>query len=156
MKAMVRSTRLLGIAIALVAAALIWTGWPPSRVLAVQDPESMPPPFGLAQGQTARLNILNSGEERGYIIDWKFLDSAGRVLAEDPQRQIIPPGQFVSIDVDGSGLGTMGDRFGRIQLRGVVTAIGNPDTKNLRISLEVFDNDTGKTSFVIHPPPDAE
>ena len=124
---------------------VIWTGWRPSRVLAVQDPESMPPPFGLAQGQTARLNILNSGAERGYVINWKFIDSMGRVLAEGPQPHLVPSGQFMTFDVDGDSLGVMRDRFGRIQLRGVVTAIGNPDTKNLRVSLEVFDNETART-----------
>jgi len=156
MSAIDRTTKRLRIAMVLLAAAGIWNCWPSSRVLAVQDPESAPAPFGLALDQTARLNILNKGEERGYVINWKFLDSAGRVLAGDPQRQIIPPGQFVSIDVDGSGLGTMGDRFGRIQLRAIVTTVGNPDTKNLRVSLEVFDNSTGRTSFVINSPPEPD
>jgi hypothetical protein len=156
MVAMDRTMIRFGMAIVLLAAAGIWSCWPSSRVLAIEDPESSPVPFGLALGQTVRLNILNKGQERGCVIYWKFLDSAGRVLAEDPQRQIIPPGQFVSIDVDGSGLGTMGDRFGRIQLRAVVTAAGNPVTKNLKVSLEVFDNETGRTSFVISPPPEPE
>ena len=156
MNATIKSTNLPGIAIALVAAAAIWVGWPSSRVLAIQDVENMPPPFGLSRGQTARLNILNSGAERGYNIDWKVLDNMGRVLAEGPQPHLVLSRQFVSFDVDGDSLDVIRDRFGRVQLRAVVTAVGNPDTKNLRVSLEVFDNDTGKTSFVINAPPEPD
>ena len=156
MSGTIKLTKLPGIAIALVAAAVIWVGWPASRVLAVEDPENMPAPFGLARGQTARLNILNNGAERGYNIDWKFLDNMGRVIAEGPQPHLVLSRQFVSFDVDGDSLDVLRDRFGRVQLRAVVTAVGNPDTKNLRVSLEVFDNDTGKTSFVIIAPPEPD
>jgi hypothetical protein len=156
MNATIKSTKLRGIAIALVAAAAIWFGWPSSRVLAIEDPENTPAPFGLARGQTARLNILNSGEERGYNIDWKFLDTMGRIVAEGPQPHLVTSRQFLSFDVDGDSLDVMRDRLGRVQLRAVVTAVGNPDTKNLRLSLEVLDNDTGKTSFVITPPPEPD
>jgi hypothetical protein len=140
--------------IALVAAAVIWTSWPASPLLAVQDPESMPPPFGLAQGQTARLNVFNNGEQSGIII-YSFLDSLGNTLAQS-ERVMAPPDHIMSFDLDGDSIDRVRDRFGRIQLRGVVTAVGNPDTKNLRISLEIFDNATGKTSFVIQPPTEPE
>jgi hypothetical protein len=41
-------------------------------------------------------------------------------------------------------------------VRAVVKAIGNPDIKNFHVSLAVFDNATGRTSFVITPPPDPD
>jgi hypothetical protein len=154
MNATVRSTKRLGIAIALVAAAVIWTGWSQSRVLAVQDPEYMPPPFGLAQGQTARINVFNNGEQGG-IINYSFIDSQGRALAQS-ERVMVPPGHIVSFDLDGDSIDLVRDRFGRIEMRAVVTALGGPDTKNLRVSLEVFDNATGVTSFIVIPPPDPE
>src|SRR5215813_12861213 len=97
-------TKLIVVVIAMVAAAVIWMTSPARHVLAVQDPEYTPSPFGLAPGQTARLSILNSGEARGYIIVWKFLDSTGRVLAQAAERTFIPTDQFRSIDVDGDAL----------------------------------------------------
>src|SRR4030095_8981201 len=113
---------------------VIWMVWSPGPVKAVQDPESMPPSFGLARGQTAPLNIVNTGEERGYIIDWKFLDSMGRVVPEGPQPHLIPVDQFKSFDLDADSLAIAGDQFGRIQLRAVVTALGGPDANNLHVS----------------------
>ena len=154
MRKMNRSTKLFAVVIALVAAAALWTAWPASHVLALQDSEDMPAPFGLAQGQTARINVFNNGEESGIII-FSFLDSQGRTLAQS-ERVMVPPGHIMSFDLDGDSIDRIRDRFGRIQLRAVVTALGGPDTKNLRISLEVFDNATGKTSFVINSPPEPE
>jgi hypothetical protein len=140
------------IAIGFALSFVIWTGWSPGPVKAVEDPECMPPSFGLARGQAARLNIVNTGEERGYIINWKFLDRTGRVVSEGPQPHLIPVDQFKSFDLDADSLAIAGDQFGRIQLRAVVTALGGPDTKNLHVSLEVFDKDTGKTTFVLTNP----
>ena len=149
-------TKLIAVVIGMVALAAVWAVWGTGRVLAIEDSEEKPPPFGLAQGQTARLNILNSSTESGIIIiGGKFLDSAGRVLVEIKLHPI-SPGQFMSFDLDGDSLDVTRDRFGRTQVRAVVAAIGNPDVKNLRVSLEVFDNVTGKTSFVITPPPEPD
>jgi len=136
-----------------VAISAIWYA---GRVSAFQDSEDMPVPFGLAQGQTARLNILNTAAERGHLLTWRFLDGMGRELAQSEGRILIQSGQFMSFDVDGDSLDMIRDRFGRIQMRAVVTALGGPDTKNLRVSLEILDNATGKTSFVIIPPPDPD
>lgn len=154
MKAKNRATKLLATTLALVAAAVIWSASPARQVLAVADVESIPPPFGLAVGQTARINVFNNGEESGIII-YSFLDSQGRVLAQS-ERVMAPPGHIMSFDLDGDSIDRVRDRFGRVQMRAVVTALGGPDTKNSRVSLEVFDNATGKTSFVIIPPPDPE
>ena len=155
-------TKLIALVIALAASAAIWAAWGAGRVAAIEDSEEMPPPFGLAMGQTARLNILNSGTESGIIIiGGKFLDSAGRVLVEIKLHPI-SPGQFMSFDLDGDSLDVTRDRFGRIQVRAVVTALGGPDTRNLHVSLEVFDNVTGKTTAFIadikgfSPPPEPD
>ena len=155
--------KLVALLIALIALAAIWAGWGAGRVAAIEDSEEMPPPFGLAMGQTARLSILNSSTESGIIIiGGKFLDSAGRTLAQPVGRGLISPGQFMSFDLDGDSLDVTRDRFGRIQLRAVVTALGGPSTRNLDVSLEVFDNVTGKTTAFIadikgfSPPPDGD
>jgi hypothetical protein len=154
MKAKNSSTKLFAIVTALVAAAVILAHWPLSHVLAIQDSEDFPPPFGLAQGQTARLTLFNSGETAVVGSEYKFLDSRGNTLAQSAERIVIEPSQFQYFDFDlpDPPPGIL-DPFGRIQLRAVVTTIGNPDEKNLRVSLEVFDNATGKTNFIITLPP---
>ena len=53
--------------------------------------------FSLTQGQATSAHVVNTGEERGIVIDWKVLDSAGNVLAESgPQR--VELGQASSFD----------------------------------------------------------
>ena len=59
---------------------------------------------GLASGQTARLNALNSGEEKGYVIDWKFLDTQGRVLAQSQESVFLPAVQMKSFDLNAADL----------------------------------------------------
>jgi len=147
--------KLIAVAIALAALAPVWAIWGGGRVIAIQDSEDMPSPFGLAQGQTARLTVLNIGDRAIVGPEYRLLDSTGRTLAKTPEPHLIPPGEFRVFDFDlpEAPPGIL-DHFGRIQAR--VAAIGNPDEKDLRVSLEVFDNATGKTSFVIQPPPDPE
>jgi hypothetical protein len=154
-----RNTRikLIALVTTLVAAAAVLAAWGAGRVAAIQDSEDKPPPFGLAQGQTARLTLFNSGDLAVVGPEYKFLDSRGNTLAQSAERIVIEPGQFQSFDFDlpDPPPGIL-DPFSRIQVRAVVTTIGNPDVKDLRVSLEVFDNATGKTSFVIQPPPNPD
>jgi len=138
----------------LAAAAIVWTSLPARQVHAIQDSEDFPPPFGLAQGQTARLTLFNSGDTAVQDPDYRFLNSRGEVLARSAERIVILPGQFRSFDFDlpNPPPGIV-DFFGRAQLR---VAVRNPDFKNLHVSVEVFDNATGKTSFVLSPRPDPD
>lgn len=150
----------LGITITVLA---IWAALPASPVMATRDSHAIihptprtcggcgliSDPFGIATDQTARLNILNRGEERGLIINWKFLDSEGNTLGESLEPLSVAPGQMVSDDFFADGHSVVRDRFGRVQTRAVISVVGNPDEggRNLQISLEVFDNATGKTTF---------
>lgn len=151
MKTAKTTTKLFATVITLVAAVVIWSAWGARRAQAIRDSEKVLSPIGITFGQTARLSVLNSGEEKGLVIDWKFLDSAGRTLAQGPEPHLIPPGQFRSFDVNGDELGAERDRFGRIQMRAVVTTLGGPDTRDKKgahcVSVEVIDNATGKTTF---------
>jgi hypothetical protein len=151
MKTANMSTKLFAMVITLVAAAAIWSVWGARQAHAIQDSEKVLEPIGITFGQTARLNVLNSGEVKGLVVNWKFLDSAGRTLARGPEPHIIPAGQFRSFDVNGDELGAERDRFGRIQMRAVVTMLGGPDTGGSNgshcISVEVIDNASGKTTF---------
>ena len=157
MKPSYESPRLVAMVLVLAAAAIVWTSLPARQVHAIQDSEDFPPPFGLATGQTARLTVLNRSEDSGIIIDFRFVSATGLTLASTPEPHLIPPGQFRSFDFDlpQPPPGTV-DIFGRIQIRAVVRALGRPDPRNMLTSVEVFDNATGRTSFVISPPADPE
>ena len=146
MKARTIPTKLITAVISLAALAAIWAVWPAGPVLALQNSESHSFSWGCAPGQTARLTVLNSGEERGYIINWKFLDAEGRTLARSEEPVMVLLGEMKSFDLDGDTLDTAGDRFGRIQMRGVVMTQSNPNESNLRVSVEVFNNADGKTT----------
>ena len=139
----------LTFAVVLIALATIWFGWNVNSVKAVEDSEINSFPWGVTFGQTARLNVLNCGDEQGIIIDYKFLDSDGRVLVRGPEPDRIAPGKTVSYDVN--DVNAPRDRFGRIQMRAVVEGIGNPDTfqRNVSVSVEVIDNATGKSTLFV-------
>ena len=155
MKTSYGSLRLIAIVLVLAAAAIVWTSLPARQVHAIQDSEDFPPPFGLATGQTARLTLLNIGDVAIVGPEYRFLNSRGEVLARSTERIVVLPGQFRSFDFDlpNPPPGIV-DFFGRAQIRAGV--IGNPNEKGLRVSVEVFDNATGKTSFVISPPPNPD
>lgn len=156
MKSHTRSTTVLAV-LTMVAAALVWASMPSRPVHAIQDSEDFPPPFGLAEGQTARLTLFNSGDTAIVGPEYRFLNSRGDILRQSVDQIVILPGQFRSIDFDlpNPPPGTV-DIFRRAQIRAEVKVIGNPNDTDLRVSVEVFDNATGKTSFVITPPPEPD
>ena len=153
-----RNTFAKSLALGALAVALLatWAAWPVSTVKAVGDPTDGKYGLGLARGQTARLTVINSGEERGFIINWKFLDAEGNPLAQSDGPVEITPGQMKSFDLDGDTLGTSRDRFGRIQFRAKVAGRGQRRdlNHNFQILVEIFDNDTGKTTAAIYSSPE--
>jgi len=142
-------------ALVLAIGAVSWTSWPVRHVQAIQDSEDFPSPFGITQGQTARLTLFNSGETAIVGPEYRFLNPRGEVLAQSAERIVILPGQFRWFDFDlpNPPPGTPVDPFGRIQVR---VEVLNPDTKNLHVSVEVFENATGRTTVVLSPRPDPD
>ena len=103
-------------------------------------------PVGITFGQTARVNILNTGD-RAFIIDGgKFLDSDGNVIAEF--RGTIDPGKTMSFDLDGD---TVPRTENRIEIHVVIEG-PVPHLRNVLFSLEVFNNADGKTTVFIGDP----
>jgi hypothetical protein len=71
-----------------VAVATIWTIGGTSTAEAVIAIIRQTGMFSLAPGQATSAHVVNTGEERGIIIDWRVLDSAGNVLAQSDRRRV--------------------------------------------------------------------
>jgi hypothetical protein len=122
-------------------------------------PHAYPPTFGMigiTQGQTARLNVVNTADifnPRGYApaasrVTLKFLDGAGRVLVES--SEILEPGQATQLDFNADRLSPRG--ASRLQIRAVVST--DPDIYGfvpcVMPNVEVYDTETGK-DVLIYP-----
>jgi hypothetical protein len=154
MKTVKTTTKLYVTAITLVSAVTIWAALGASHAQAIQASEEFLPyieTIGIASGQTARLNALNSNGDSGIIIDWRFLDGQGRILAQSRESQLIPPGQMRSFDLNADEVNATRDPSSRVQVIAIIRTLVGADTKNLHTSLEVFDNATGKTTVVVPP-----
>jgi hypothetical protein len=99
-------------------------------------------PVGIAIGQTARVSALNFGDE--YIeTSVKFLNEDSDLLAEF--RGTIEPGRTQSFDLNRDTLIREGNR---IEIHAVIE-IQQRHRREVAISLEVFNNDDGKTLAVL-------
>ena len=99
--------------------------------------------FGVAIGQVARINAANLGgpDTRPIHVEMMFLDETGAVVGRD--TQMIAPGQAVFFD---AGV----REANRIELRAVISGVNPPDgDKNLKVTIEVFDADTGRNTVFI-------
>ncbi len=104
-------------------------------------------PVGITFGQTARVTAANLGTTSFIIDGSKFLDSDGNVLAEFA-RQTIQPGEMMSFDLNADDIVRESNR---IQIRVVIEG-PVPHLRNVRFSLEVFNNADGKTTVFIGDP----
>jgi hypothetical protein len=155
MKTSKMSKKLFVTSIALVTTAAIWATLGARRAQAFQASETFLPyieTIGIASGQTARLNALNTNGDHGIAIDWRFLDGQGRILAQSREPQLIPPGQMRSFDLNADEVNATRDPSSRVQVIAIIRTIEDPDTIYLHTSLEVLDNSTGKTTVFVSPP----
>src|SRR6266550_1761065 len=104
-------------------------------------------PVGITFGQTARVTVANIGTTSFIIDGSKFLDSDGNVLAEFA-RQVIEPGKMMSFDLNADDIVRESNR---IQIRVVIEG-PVPHLRNVRFSLEVFNNADGKTTVFLGGP----
>ena len=104
-------------------------------------------PVGITFGQTARVTAANTGTTAIIIDGSKFLDSDGNVLAEF-ERQTIQPGEMMSFDLNADDIVRESNR---IQIRVVIEG-PVPHLRDVRLSLEVFNNADGKTTVFLGGP----
>src|SRR2546430_10509098 len=75
------------IMVIVVAIVTIWTIGGASTAEAVIAIIRQTGMFRLTQGQTTSAHVVNTGEERGIIVNWRVLDSASNVLAQSDRRK---------------------------------------------------------------------
>src|SRR6266567_1228939 len=135
MKTPHRSMKLLALAIALGMLAAIWSVWGASLAEALNFVKTTGQ-FGLARGQTARINVLNTGEVRGFVVNWKFLDARGNTIVESRKPVTILPGQAASFDLAFDIF--FPTEVIRVELQAMVATVIGPDVKRSLVStLEV-------------------
>src|SRR5205809_7118327 len=103
-------------------------------------------PVGITFGQTARVTAANPGTTAITIEGGKFLDSDGNVLAEF--RGTVEPGEMMSFDLNADDIVRESNRIQiRVVIEGPVAHL-----RDVRFSLEVFNNADGKTTVFIGDP----
>src|SRR5262249_13089983 len=106
--------------------------------------------FGITQGQTARLSVANleTGEFVPCVrVELSFIDGDGNTLLQKVHD--IERGKSAFLDLNGN---QFVGRGGRTQIRALARYVGTPDTRDdpfFLPSLEVIDNTTGRTSFLV-------
>ena len=113
---------------------------------------------GIASGQTARVNVTSlspAAPSDPTAVEIRFLDSNGAVVKQTTVT--LAPGQSAAFDFSLADV-TPGAASSRMQIRAevqVTVAPGPGETppSALVSTLEVFDNATGKTSFLYAPGP---
>lgn len=105
------------------------------------------PMVGLAKGQTARLNMVNVGNPNisPCEVQMVFYDSQGKALARYAQK--LEPGMATFLDLR---YAEIGDPTIRVQIRAWARVIGDPSI--CLASLEVFDDETGRTTLFLGDP----
>jgi len=140
---------------AIVGTVAVWNA---TRVKAF-NPQPDPPAFamlGITHGQTARLNVVDTMDVPPgpcREVELMFLDSVGNIRRRSVQ--CLMSGHAAFLDLNGDFLEMTGNRA---QIRAKVHLI-NPTEgtmTNFVATIEVFDNETGRTSFVLVPPPEPD
>src|SRR5215216_2357714 len=136
------------ILIALMIALIAFFSTRPESAQAYEDPNEKPwPMVGLAKEQTARINVVNVGDpnQNPCEVQMVFYDNQGKELTRDVQK--LEPGVAAFLDLSHAAIG---DPNSRVQIRGWVKVIGDPTI--CLASLEVFDDETGRTTVFVGDP----
>mgnify|MGYP001278400884 CR=1 FL=1 len=130
----------LAASLAMLALALVAViGFGAMRANAARNTVHASSPVGLAAGQRASLQWTNLGDRQvGY--EMFFLDADGRVLKVS--RGLLLPARSIALELAYSELGR---RTMRGHTRAVLRVIGATTTP--LPTIEVFDEQTGRTSF---------
>ena len=108
--------------------------------------------IGITSNQTARINVVRDDpfffDDPFLRVELSFVDSDGNILAQKVYE--VGAGKAAFLDLNGRDV--VGSGLNRLQLRAVVKFVGTPDTlpaENCIPTLEVIDNNTGETRFLL-------
>ena len=108
--------------------------------------------IGITTNQTARINVVRDDpfffDDPFLRVELSFVDSDGNILAQKVYE--LGAGKATFLDLNGRDV--VGSGLNRRQLRAVVKFLGPVDllpAENCIPTLEVIDNDTGETRFVL-------
>jgi hypothetical protein len=102
--------------------------------------------FGLARGQTARINAANVFDPDTIYVEMMLLDSTGNIVARS-ERLELSPGRASFLDLPFEDLKPTESL--RIELHAVVKASGDPNIHKPAFTAEVFDQDTLKSTLFL-------
>lgn len=118
-----------------------------------EPPQSVP--IGIDESQTAVVNVGHPPDpfhppEPAIRVQLGLYDASGILLRT--LRTRVSPGQVVSMEITGRELGLRPGE--RLTIYGVVQCLGNSASKvrcaqSIKPSVELFDNDTRRTSIVV-------
>jgi hypothetical protein len=157
---LVRMTRNLKLAAGILAAVVIGVGVL-ARSAGAFNPQPDPPfaMVGIAQGQTARLNLVNTGSPAALPppcrARLRFLDADGNVLANLRAEAVADHATFLDYTASFAPNNTVGDTVApaRAEIRAAVHFIDDQIPPPCRVNVEIFDNTTGRTSIQLPPGP---
>src|SRR5215204_6393881 len=108
--------------------------------------------IGITSNQTARINVVRDDpfffDDPFLRVELSFVDSDGNILAQKVYE--VGAGKATFLDLNGRDV--VGSGLNRLQLRAVVKFLGPVDllpAENCIPTLEVIDNETGETRFLL-------
>jgi hypothetical protein len=157
MKTRNRSKKLLTMTLALsvlAAVCAVWGARPAQAIVIVGGKTGL---FGIAVGQKVRISTVNVAQTRGIINPCvAVLDMAGNVIAEYEAGAPLSAGQGTFFDFDAGLLALRAGQRAQIRVEVELEPAPGATGRDARIqpddaivTVEVFDNDTGKTMFTM-------
>ena len=101
--------------------------------------------FGLARGETARLNVVNVALADVCVVQLQFLQPDGTVIKESGTKTL-SPGESVTLDVARK---TQATGSLRKQMRAVVRQINLNTSASCITTLEIFNSSTGQSEVLV-------
>ena len=140
-----KSTKRISMVLAAATLTALSATWGASRAEAVIAIIRSTGLFSLAQGQATSAHLVNTGEDRGIVINWTVLDSAGNTLAQS-ERQTVGMGQSSSFEYRPPDV----PEGQRMAVRFVLTVDGDSRHKPGFIATqEVYNAGDGKTTVFL-------